>query len=950
MIKRNILSLCTLLLTALISVTSLTAAEVSKHTTIHDEELRFGVLDNSMSYYIRHNEKPKGQTDFYIISHVGAIQEEDDQQGLAHFLEHMAFNGTINMPGKEIIEYLESIGVKFGANLNASTSWDQTIYMMCDVPTIREAVVDSALLILHDWAGAIDPHEEEIDKERGVIKEELRTRDNANWRATMSMIATLGRGTKYEHRNLIGTLEGLSLFDPQSLLSFYHDWYRPDHQAIIIVGDVDVDEVEQKILKLFADLPAAASTAPQKEVIYTIDNEEPIVEIFADPELQYSAIRYFIKRHLSPDESIPSREETIRTMIASMQSERFDEVTMQSDAPLLYGGMSFGALGVIPTLDATYYVVQSAEGGVDLALRELVSQMESIRRYGFTEGELERVRKSLLRESERAYLNRDDRTNGEFVDMYSDNFLTNWPLLSAEQQWQQDSMELVTITLEEINGAVERLYTNHNNVVMVNVPLKEGLHAPTQEEVQELIREVRSSEEIEPYKDADQSDELISEELLESILSNDTSILKSSNLNALESIEYRLSNGIEVVVKPTTLRQDEILMRGYASGGASVLSDDLYYSGIFMPSIMAQSGIAEFSAIELSRHLSGTIASVSGWVSGYSHGVSGLCSPADLETMMQLLYLTFTSPRFDEGDLEIYKRQLRENIENQLSDPDYHAQRHFDSIAYNDHFRKQQMSVEMINSIAFEDLKVVHDRLYSDGDNFRFIFAGNIDLESFEPLMVRYLGALPTNSKGKRMKYADDDIRVAKGIVNSRMEIEMEQPKVNVQMLYSGSQIKNTLRNRVIANYLQDALSNQLLESVREEQGGSYGVGVRMAINSVPQSNYTLKLSYDTNLEQVDELQEIIYAEVQKLADNGTTAEQISKSSEYLLKSFGNAKEYNSSWINYIEWQETYGFNYIEDYEDILRSVTNDDIQKMARQILKSRNLVETRLYPIVSE
>ncbi len=945
MIKRELFALWSFLLIMLFSGAA-EAMAAPKAETIKDEQLRFGVLDNALTYYIRHNEKPKGQADFYIVSHVGAIQEDDDQQGLAHFLEHMAFNGTLNMPGKEIIEYLESIGVKFGANLNASTSWDQTIYMMADVPTHREAIIDSALLILHDWAGAIDPHEAEIDKERGVIKEELRTRDNASWRSTLSMIANIGGGTKYEHRNLIGTLEGLSQFDPQSLLSFYHSWYRPDHQAIIIVGDVDVDRVESVIKELFADIPAAAADAPTKEIIRIPDNEAPIVNIFADPELQYSAIRYVIKRTVEPGEVIPSREQTIRALVRSMQNERFEEVTMQSDAPILSGGMSIGSMGIIPTLDATTYVAQSVEGGLDAALQELVMQMERTRRYGFTESELERVRKSLLRRAERSYLNRNDRKNDYFVDLYIDNYTSNTPVLSAEQEWAQDSMELVTITLEEVNEAVKKFFSDHNNVIIVNTPLKEGLDVPSEEDVLRVIAQVRGSDKITAYEDADQDNELISEEELTRINSGKTKIKKVSRDEVLGTTEYLLSNGIEVVVKPTTFRQDEISMRGYASGGASVLSDELYYSGLFMPSIMAQSGVAEFSAIELSRHLSGVIASVSSWVNGYSHGVSGLCSPSDLESMLQLLYLTFTSPRFDETDFNVYIRQLREGVENQTLSPDYHARKQFDKVVYNDHYRQQVLNMEMVDGLKFEDMKAVHDALYSDGDDFRFVFVGNVDIATFEPLMTRYLGALPTNRKGKTMNFVDDNVRVVEGKVSDRIDISMEQPKVTVQMLYSGESIKNTLQNRVVAIYLRDALANQLLESVREDQGGSYGVGVRMSTSSIPYENYSLKISYDTNVEQVDDLQDIIRAELQKLADEGTTVEQISKTSEYLLKSFGNSKEYNSTWMNYIEWKDLYGFDYITDYEGIVRSVSSNEVQEMMRTILAEGNNIEVYMYP----
>ncbi|MFR9645320.1 MAG: pitrilysin family protein, partial [Rikenellaceae bacterium] len=314
------------LLCAIIAQVTIASSSLDEVIIPDDAALRRGRLNNSLTYYIRHNAKPKGQANFYIITDVGAIQEDDDQQGLAHFLEHMAFNGTRDMPGKMMIEYLESIGVKFGANLNAYTSWDNTVYMMKDVPSTREMVIDSALLILQNWAGFIEPHKEEIDKERGVIKEELRTRDGAGWRQTMSLIETLGRGTKYEERNLIGTLEGLDSFEAESLTRFYHEWYRPDYQAIIIVGDIDVDHVEQRVKELFSEIPTPSADAPQKETIYTIDNEEPIIKIFTDPEQTYTQIQYFMKRRereKSQNKTLATaREQMVETLISMMQQER----------------------------------------------------------------------------------------------------------------------------------------------------------------------------------------------------------------------------------------------------------------------------------------------------------------------------------------------------------------------------------------------------------------------------------------------------------------------------------------------------------------------------------------------------------------------------------------------------------------------------------------------------
>ncbi|MFQ7503252.1 MAG: M16 family metallopeptidase [Alistipes finegoldii] len=376
----------TMLVIAAFAVTSAAAQFNPQQPIPADKDVRTGKLENGMTYYIRHNEKPKGQADFHILHDVGAIQENDAQQGLAHFLEHMAFNGTKNLPGKQMIEYLEKVGVKFGANLNAGTSWDMTSYMMKDVPTSREGIIDSALLILHDWSHFIALQPEEIDSERGVIMEELRTRDNASWRSTMKMLQALGTGPKYEHRNLIGYLDGLKGFQHKELEDFYNTWYRPDYQAVVIVGDIDVDAVENKLKTLMSDIPAPAADAAQKEVITVPDNEEPIVSIYTDPEMQGSRVQVFVKRPAVPEQynNLVYGEmlDVVQAYMTTMENARLQEISMQPDAPFLGAGMNSGSIGVIPTLEATTFVAMTQDGKLARGFETLYTEMEKVRRYG----------------------------------------------------------------------------------------------------------------------------------------------------------------------------------------------------------------------------------------------------------------------------------------------------------------------------------------------------------------------------------------------------------------------------------------------------------------------------------------------------------------------------------------------------------------------------------------
>ncbi len=911
-----------------------------------DPALRRGVLKNGLSYYIRHNARPKGQADFYILSDVGAIQEEDDQQGLAHFLEHMAFNGTKNMPGKEIINYLESIGVKFGANLNAATSWDYTIYMMKDLPTQRPNTVDSALLILHDWAGFIEPKSEEIDKERGVIKEELRTRDGASWRSTLSLIAALGRGTKYEHRNLIGTLEGLDSFEAESLVRFYHDWYTPDHQAIIVVGDVDVDRVEKQIKSIFKDLPSAAKGAPKKEVIVVESNSEPLVDIYSDKEMQYSMIQYFIRRRAETNEeavTMASAHKNVEeAFITMMQNRRMDEVAMSPSAPILSGGMSLGRVGVIPTMEATVYAAQSMEGGIYEALREVVTQMERTRRYGFEGGELERVREDLMSSVRSSYLNRNDRTNNSFINRYVSNYRFGEMIPSAELEWQIDSTLIASMSLDVVNRRVATLFSEDNHVISVVSPDKEGLEQPTEEAILQIIKEIRSGD-VTPYEDTISSSELLTEG--DTLFGSD--VVGESTNSDFGTTEWRLENGVTVVVRPSMLKADEVILSGYSAGGSSVLDDEYYLEGCILSSLMSNSGIGEHSAVELTKVLAGKMAGLSTYVSEHSHGVNGRSTPADIETLLQLLYLNFTAPRFSETDFETFRRRLRSNYENQATDPDYLAEKRYAEVVYGGALREMPFSIDMIDSLRFEDFAKVHERLFSNGENFRFTIVGNVDLDTLKPLVELYIGSIKGEAEREKMTLRDLGVRAVKGVVQDNFNVKMEQPKVGVQMLYWGESVEYTLRNRVIMSYFKAALDDLLLESVREELGGTYGVGVSMSIQKRPFEHYQISLRYDTNEKQIEQMQHTVMAQIDKIAAEGVTKERMDKTREYLLKSFGNTKEHNSGWLSYINSLYINNIDYITDYEQAILSITSDDVKAMAQSVLADGNRAEVIMHPL---
>ena len=908
-----------------------------------DPEVRTGKLENGMTYYIRHNEKPKGQADFYILHDVGAIQENDSQQGLAHFLEHMAFNGTKNLPGKQLTEYLETVGVKFGANLNAGTSWDYTCYNMKDVPTSREGIIDSALLILHDWSHFIALEPSEIDSERGVIMEELRTRDGASWRSTMKLLQALGKGTKYERRNLIGYLDGLKNFRHKELEDFYKQWYRPDYQAVIVVGDIDVDAIESKIKTLMADIPAPAAGALQKETIEVPDNEEPIVSIYTDPEMQGTKVQLFIKRPALPEQLantvLAEANNVIEAYMSTMENARLQEIAMQPDAPFLGAGMGSGdVIGIIPTLDATVFVAMTEDGKLARGFETLYTEMEKVRRYGFTQGEFERAQENLMRQAERSYANRNDRRNGEFVQTYLNNYSKNTPMPDAETEWQLDSMLIKMINVEAVNGFAQQVIYPRNQVIVVTAPEKEGIVNPTAEELL-AIREKVANAEIEAYEDNTVKEPLIPE----GTVLKGSPVKKTAQDVTLGTTEWTLANGVKVVVKPTTYKADEVRMSAVAKGGLSILSDEEFYMGEMMPAFNSMSGVGKFSATDLKKQLSGKSASVQPSVENYASAVNGYCSPKDLETMMQLLYLNFTQPRFDQNDYNTLMKMLRSQLDNVKSNPDYLMEEKFIDVAYGNNPRRQMISTEIIDKFSFEALPAIYRKLYPDANSFTFTIVGNVDLDALKPLVEKYIGSIPVSKKA--MTFADDKCAPVKGDVTEEFTAPMQQPKVSVHYMFSGK-MPYTLKDKAALTFLTQALNSRYLISIREEKGGTYGVQVSGSTEYIPDETYKLDIRFDTNEEMADELREIVMKEIREIAENGPKTEDIEKNREFMLKSWKNSLEQNAGWMNYIQAKYGPGLEYLKDYEQVIRSLTNADVQAMAKKVLGDNNLVKVVMRP----
>lgn len=738
----------------------------------NDPAVRVGKLDNGMTYYIRHNDKPAQRAEFYLATNVGAIQETPDQDGLAHFLEHMCFNGTKNFPGKTLLEYLQSIGASFGGNINAATGVEETTYMLNNIPVTREGIIDTCLLVMHDYSHFVTCDPVEIDKERGVIIEERRARRTASWRLHEQSLPYYYGDSKYAGCTLIGSQENLETFKPESLLNFYHTWYRPDLQALIVVGDIDVDSIEAKIKSTFADIPAAVDPKP-KDVIKIPENEKPLIGVLTDPECSGSSIEV-LWRSEADDEAYNSTDigfltSITKTMIAMIMAERFDAITSKPGAPFL--GADLGAGNLCETCQATMGDVTFKDGDWEPAFRSFLTEVERMRRHGFSSAELQRAKDNILSAFEKAVEAADSRKNADFVRPLINNFFDNDAYMTPQVQYEVAKTLLGQVPDMIFALAANALVDGKSISIVYKAPAKEGLVHPTPEQLQTVYDEVSASE-----IDAPVEEEVASEFVNPASLKG--SKVKKTSTGLYGSTVWTLKNGVKVVVLPTEYKKDQILFTWFKNGGETLISDEDLVSfedniyGLFQ----RNSGISKFSSNEASKMLAGKNISVSSYISNIRHGISGVTTPKDLETALQVAYLTYCDPRFDESEYEVGIEQIKAVLPNVMNQPSFKLQQEINKAVYGpDCKRNVELNEETLEKANLATIERVYRSLFKDAAGLTAVFVGNIDLDSFKPLCEKYLGSIPKGKKATTWK--DNSPEVVKGEVIDHFSTDMQTPK-----------------------------------------------------------------------------------------------------------------------------------------------------------------------------
>ena len=616
---------------------------------------------------------------------------------------------------------------------------------------------------------------------------------------------------------------------------------------------------------------------------------------------------------------------------------------MQPDAPFLGAGMGSGdVIGIIPTLNATAFTAMTQDGKLAEGFEALYTEMEKIRRHGFTQSEFERAQENLMRQVERTYANRNDRTNEQFVNIYLENYRKNEPMPDAETEWKLDSMLIKMLNVETVNAFAKETIQPTNQVIVITAPEKEGIANPTEEEIL-AIREKVTASEIEAYED---------DVVKEPLIPEGTQLKGSPVKKTVENKEYgatvwTLANGTQIVVKPTKFKADEVRMNAQSKGGLSILPDAEYYMGEMMPAVSSMSGVGKFSATELRKQLSGKSATVQPSVGEYASAVNASCSPKDIETMLQLVYLNFTQPRFDRNDYDNLMKMLRTQLENAKSNPDFQMQEKVIDVLYGHNPRRQVISTELLDEFSFEALPAIYKKLYPDGNSFRFTFVGNIDPETLKPLVEKYIGSIPASKKP--MTFADDKAYPVKGEVTEDFSTPMQQPKVSVNYTFTGD-MDYSLENKAALSFLTQALNSRYLVSIREEKGGTYGVQVYGSTDWIPRETYTMTITFDTNAEMADELCEIILKELRTIAEEGPLTEDIEKHREFMLKNWKNSLDENGPWMQYLQAKYGSGLDYLAGQEQAIRSLTNADVQALAKKILDDGNMVKVVMRPEANE
>lgn len=896
-----------------------------------DKEVRIGKLDNGLTYYIRHNEYPKNQVDFYIAQKVGSILEEDDQRGLAHFLEHMCFNGTRNFPGSSMIKWLESVGVKFGYNLNAYTSIDETVYRISSVPTERIGVQDSCLMILSDWADGLLLNGKDIDEERAVIHEEWRSQLPPNMRILEKLLPELYPDSRYGHRLPIGTMEVVDHFPHQALRDYYEKWYRPDLQGIVVVGDIDVDRIEGKIKELFSKIEKPVN--PAERVYYPVaDNEKPIVAFGSDKEQDKYVAQIMFKYDALPD-SLKGTMADVTTaylldMAQMMLQIRLNELGQKADAPFAAASAFYGEFIMAKTKQAFQFAMLPKGNSFDEGLKAVYREALRAKRGGFTATEYARCRTEYLSQLEKAYNNRNQQENKTLAESYVRNFIDKKPIPGIETEYQMMSMIVNQIPVEAVNQVFSQIVSDKNLVVLGMMPAREGESCPKDEDILTLLSQVEA-ENIAPYVDNVKDEPLVSE------LSAAGKVVKENMLSDFGAKEWILSNGAKVILKKTDFKADEINMMAVAKGGTSVYGNDKAADLMFMPAVLEQHGLGSFTNSELTKLMAGKQVSLKVSLDDYVRRLSGNTTPKDLKTYMEMIYMTFTGLTVTPDEFTAMQNLYKGVIQNQKQSPNFVFQKKVQEFLYTSP-NKQVFGVSDIEKANREDiLSIIREQL-ANAAEFTFVFSGNFDESELKALVEQYIATLPS-VKGKKQELKHNPaVEIKSGNEEKEFSLKMEVPQGSAAVIISGK-MPYSFKNRLMASMSAQIISARLLSEVREKEGAVYSIYTQGSQDRLSEVSVVYQTIFQVKPEKKDRALEIIRSEFEKLAKE-TPVEELDKVKEFMVKQITGDEQTNSYWCSMMAGNELLPSEVCVKAEQVIQSITPKEISGYVNEIMKQNN------------
>lgn len=904
----------------------------------NDPNVKIGKLANGLTYYIKKNSEPKNRAELYLATRIGSLMEDDNQQGLAHFTEHMAFNGTKDFPKNEMINYLQKAGIRFGADLNAYTSFDHTVYQL-PIPTDSSALFKNGFKILANWAGKIVMEGSEIDKERGVIVEEDRQRGkNAQERMSKQLLPILLKGSRYADRLPIGKIDILNNFTHDKIRNFYKDWYRPNLQAVIAVGDFDVNEVEQLIKANFSSLTNPAKPRPRPS--YDLpDNKAPLVKIITDPEQQYNVAQIMYKQRGGVTKTVADyKKSIIYGMINSMLGARIQEIMQKDNAPFIQAQSQFGPYqgGLVPNINAFQSAAVSKTGAtLETAFIAILAENERMNKYGFMQSELDVAKKNIAAGNEMRLKEKDKIKSASLVKRYLNNFLTGSVIPSTEVSYELTKNALAGISLDQVNALAKTLITEENQIIIVQAPEKEKANLPTEAQLLTALKNAGNN--VTAYVDNTVNKPLLEKKPIAG------KVVAEKKFDKIGVTELTLSNGIKVLLKPTDFKNDQIIFSSFSKGGTS-LATDANFRSIEMVSLIPESGVGPFNPTQLNKLLAGNTGRGGSYVDDLYQGYGGSATPKDLETAFQMVYAYATNPR---KDVEIFNKSISDykvSLENKNTNPESVFADTVQAVLSSYHKRAMPITLADLDKISLDEAYNFYKDRFADNSEQIFVIVGNFKVESIKPLLETYIASLP--ALNKKQDFIDNGVYPPKGKVSKTVYKGLED-KAEVQLYLHGDYDYNAQTN-IQLNALKAALENKILERLREKESGVYSPRVGLSVSKYPTAHYYFTISFSCATANVEKLIAAALDEVDQIKDNGATADDISKFKSEEQRQVELSLRDNNFWMNYLSNRLKYGddLDQILDIKQRLNSVTLETSKATAKKYLNEDNYIRLVLMP----